>query len=524
MITLKLAPGSQSVIFSAIPYEPRKKTFLIPSTYLRESGVLSDRDVLVLFCRGQFAKQMEFMADEVMNKGSYGWILGSPGIGKSSTAFAFLTSRLDDTGWIFTWMYFDSAQVLCVRFNNNQRKERRFSYREVSVLQDYLDEDSADDKKHFVFLDGYVGFGSNSAKIISVADECEIWLLKNRETRRLCILCSMSSRGKSKLDDDRRKKVMVHRVSSWVSEEYHLAFAQRQIRECFGRYLDAGFGDKCATDDTEQLVESKVYFAGGCARYLFAYKTEDVIKDLRSAIESCQDILPYVTGTVGEKSEVAVNRLICHFEESKDHFVHSLVSKFVASELSLQQGPRMVQRIAETLRAGRNPVLEGLLFEMWFFALIGYGELQLNPQAVGIFSKDRVVDFDPSGIIAAIPSVDRVWYKPLKWNQGGFDAVHVVYSSKAVTFVQITVSENHSLKLEHFASMIRNLSFRPHSVEILFLVPQLIASKFRVSKWTGLGELKTFTNTKKKKWDSHNEKGMVKICTFVQHWDRWEKQ
>jgi hypothetical protein len=119
----------------AIPYVPRKKIFTIPSEYLRESGVLSDGDELVLFFRDQFAKQMEFMTDEVMNKGSYGWILGSPGTRKSSTAFAFLTSQLDNTEWIFTWMYFDPAQVLCVRFNNNQRKNRRFAYRELRVLK-----------------------------------------------------------------------------------------------------------------------------------------------------------------------------------------------------------------------------------------------------------------------------------------------------------------------------------------------------------------------------------------------------
>ena len=94
---------------------------------------------------------------------------------------------------------------------------------------------------------------------------------------------------------------------------------------------------------------------------MFAYKTEPVIYDLQSGMESCVDVLPYVTGTIGDQSVLAVNRLISNFVDRKNEIsvVRSLVSRFVASELSLKQGPA---RIAEALLTGMNPALGGFFY------------------------------------------------------------------------------------------------------------------------------------------------------------------
>ncbi len=194
-----------------------------------------------------------------MNSGSIGWILGSPGTGKSSTAFAFLTSELDSNSWIFTWMHFDSARVECVRFINNQREVKKLR-NNMEELRTYLDLDDDDGKKQFLFLDGYVMSGPSSEKICDFADECEEWLLENRDMKRLCVLCSMSSRGKCKMDQDRRKRISTRNILSWMLHEYQSAFAEAQILECYKENLDAGLQEECAAD-IEQLVLSKFYIA-----------------------------------------------------------------------------------------------------------------------------------------------------------------------------------------------------------------------------------------------------------------------
>ena len=455
------------------------------------------------------------MKEKIMIQSYFGWILGSPGTGKSTTAFAFLTLQLDDTEWIFTWMYFESAKVMCVRFSNNQKKHYVFEYLDLKGVQDYLDGDP-DGKKHFLFLDGYVSTGLVSRDIRHIANKCEIWLLDDREMHRLCILCSMPYRVKHNLDNDRRKKVKEHTVSSWILDEYHHAFAQKQVLDCFGQYLDAGIVGLCPTD-TEQLVLSKFYFAGGCTRYMFSYDTAEVIKEVRSAIRSCHDIVPYVTGTVGDQSVAVINRLICIFVERGDSVVQSLVSRFVASEISLKQGRDIVKRIAETLCAYMNPVVERFLFEMWFFALIAREELHL--QHGRTFTAVGVIDVDPTASVD-VPALDQAWYKPLKWNQGVYDAVHVNYSEGSVTFFQLTISQKISLKLEFFASLIDNLGFRPRSVEILFLVPDEVASNFQISPVTGVGLLSGYVTSKNENWIKGNEKKMAQICTFVETWKK----
>ena len=509
-------PGPRHAAFPAISYVPTNKTFSIPSAYSNESGLFCESDNLVLFCREQFAVQMNFMKEKVMNSCSIGWILGSPGTGKSCAAFSFLTSELDNNSWIFTWMYFDSARVRCVRFNKNQKEVTRLRY-DLESLRKYLNVEGADGKKHFLFLDGYVMSGPRSAKICEFADECEEWLLENRDMHRLCIICSMSYRGKSKLDEDRQKRIETLYVSSWMLNEYRKAFAEEQVLECFGENLDAGIEEEDPAD-IEQLVLSKFYFAGSSARFMFSCKTALVMKDLRSALKSCHDIVPYLDGTIGEQSILAVNRLLSTFVQSEDHVFHSLVSRFVALELSLKQGPEMVKRIAQALRTSDNPALEEFLFEMWFFALIGREDLRLEP--AGTYTNERVLELDPTKNVDR-PSANRVWYKPLKWNQGGYDAIHIDHQERVVTFVQITISMKHSLKLVYFASLIRKLSFTPSIVEILCLVPHQIAStgQFRVSGVTGLGLLKDFVNKDQRGWASNQEQHMVQICSIPKDWN-----
>jgi hypothetical protein len=98
--------------------------------------------------------------------------------------------------------------------------------------------------------------------------------------------------------------------------------------------------------------------------------------------------------------------------------------------------------------------------------------------------------------------------------------VHVNYSEGSVTFFQLTIGQKISLKLEFFASLIDNLGFRPLSVEILFLVPDEVASNFKFSPVTGVGLLSGYVDSKNENWIKGNEKKMAQICTFVETWKK----
>ncbi|KAK5670292.1 hypothetical protein QVD99_002991 [Batrachochytrium dendrobatidis] len=52
----------------------------------------------------------------------------------------------------------------------------------------------------------------------------------------------------------------------------------------------------------------------------------------------------------------------------------------------------------------------------------------------------------------ALPENNGVWFKPNKWNQGGFDAIFLDKGKGLVRFVQVTDGNTHSFKIEYFHS------------------------------------------------------------------------
>ncbi|KAK8949860.1 hypothetical protein KSP40_PGU010602 [Platanthera guangdongensis] len=85
--------------YPALSLNKLSQFFEIPAKYLEFAKLLNCESDLVLYCRQNFLEQFEFIDKEVINKSRIGWILGPPGTGKSSAAFAFITT-LDKEEWV----------------------------------------------------------------------------------------------------------------------------------------------------------------------------------------------------------------------------------------------------------------------------------------------------------------------------------------------------------------------------------------------------------------------------------------
>ena len=70
--------------------------FEIKKEYLEGSGLYEKN--IIIYPRNDFKKQWKFLKDEVIEKSTFGWILGPPGTGKSVCAFSFLLN-LDFNEW-----------------------------------------------------------------------------------------------------------------------------------------------------------------------------------------------------------------------------------------------------------------------------------------------------------------------------------------------------------------------------------------------------------------------------------------
>ena len=461
-----------------------------------------------------------------MVQGCLGWILGAPGCGKSSAAFAFLTSELDNPDWRFTWIHMESSIIFCVSFDRNRSTAFKKDYDEVDSIKTYLRQ-STGGKRHFVFLDGYYSVGSAAAKQQRVSDACENWLDQDRDNHRLCKLCSMTTRGKTNMDEDWRKRVAVCRISSWTLNEYQKAFLQPEVEECYGDNLDSSMLKNSDQQELADKVESKYYFAGGCARYMFSYPTVRVLENIREAISSCADIYPYLSGEIGEQSVPAINRLLCIFvsqEGEEPEMTTLIVSSYAASGIAVKQGPELIRRLAKFLNSAVNPVVQGVLFEMWFFALIRQRDVVLNREGHEVKFETAIIrNVNPLSQIP-VPSFSKIWFKPVKWNQGGYDAVHVDYDECLVSFIQVTKSAKHSLKLEYFSELLSNLTLKKPvtskaRVEIIFLVPKEQVSKFKISPVTGSGLLGSYETKNSEPWIKGKEKSLVDVLTFAKDWD-----
>ncbi|EKX55552.1 hypothetical protein GUITHDRAFT_99327 [Guillardia theta CCMP2712] len=159
---------------------------------------------------------------------------------------------------------------------------------------------------------------------------------------------------------------------------------------------------------------------------MFERGTDEAIHELRDGIQAVPDFASLFDMGMGERANNAVNRL--HGKYRVGDEVHwTLVSRFVSTELAQKLGESFVRQIEELSDATGNPTLKGVLFEMLFFARIGRGAgMQLTMS----------LDAREINKLRGKMKVTRVCLKPLKWNQGGYDAVIVDWSENFVRFVQ----------------------------------------------------------------------------------------
>jgi hypothetical protein len=152
-------------------------------------------------------------------------------------------------------------------------------------------------------------------------------------------------------------------VNSWKIEEYYTAIKHNPFFESVKEVLDA------STLETtpNELIVSKYHFAGGSARYMFDFKTNEVVDKLDQSVRSVQDVLPYIQGTIGDQSNFVVNRLFNIFVENSK-WKQSIVSEYAANQLAMKVGPILVANLVKALKKSSNPAMDGWFLEMWVFA------------------------------------------------------------------------------------------------------------------------------------------------------------
>ncbi|KAJ8331122.1 hypothetical protein O5D80_000693 [Batrachochytrium dendrobatidis] len=253
---------------------------------------------------------------------------------------------------------------------------------------------------------------------------------------------------------------------------------------------------------------------------MFLFATKDVIQQTYGSITFVNDIFPYVKGTIGDQSNNVVDRLFSSSLVENDVFPRktSIVSQFAGVMLAIKKGPDLIRKLAKATRHDGNPSMDGWMLEMWFFASLHYDGVKLfdeNDNEVQTWPASNFKTLDINAF-PALPENNGVWFKPNKWNQGGFDAIFLDKGKGLVRFVQVTDGNTHSFKIEYFHSFLLMLCQSPQSfeitcLEIIFVADQKERSTFKVAEPSVPGMLTDFG------WRLGEELDKVKVV-FIKGW------
>ena len=529
--------GDQREKLSAIEFSGRVKYLRIDKKYLEGSGL--EVGHRTLFVRRDVSDLFAKLLKDVIEDGSFCWIGGPPGVGKSFATYVLLCTCIN-SNLIITWIYFNHVgSPSYVRFNGEIKSTGKVPISTMDFLA-FMEHEEFRDKMHIVIQDGY---NEKDMLCISVRALCSDWFEKDTAHRRDIVISSSGSPPGMHAAQKVRFKFTQISICSWTKSECKEAVQDGAFFEQVKSRLDGHIttihthaqapnpeASLSKFDLTpEDLIESKFHFAGGSSRYMFDMSTEDVIRDIAYYVDRCEDLYPYLSGMLGSSSSIAVNHLLSTYPSVRPHQRrHVPISAYAAALIAEKLGPNLVSQLRKTLESERNSELDGHLFEMWFFAKLKASRTHIMrkwAQSRNIFTRwcdtiwecSTLIDFDPEKDVPPISLTEGTWLRPTKWNQGGFDAVFIEPHKSAVTFAQVIRANEHSFKSHFFKSLLVTIKvvwgIDIKFLDIYFVISKATAQTFQIKQPSEIGLFEDYKVPQdNSRWTRNSELKCAQIC------------
>jgi hypothetical protein len=432
------------------------------------------------YCREATLALWSFM-DDVRKKsgGRYGYLHGLPGTGKSTGVWHWLLSKAVHEHERVVWMHFEEDQFHVVVFH--ERKYTSFEVRSERA-GDFVETLPC----CYLVVDGLTMSQPTGP---SVRGAVVAWV------HGLDRFAVMTTSGKFKLKTEEQmiKGYHVFNMFSWTLQEFQDAFsAQDQALWKAKKSLFDGCDDP---NDVDAAVTWKHQYAGGSARWMFAYSQTKVVDDIAKHIGALGSAMMLLNGDMGATSIGSKTHLLASYEEN----MYTIVSRYATDKLVQRSGTGFVQHMKQVAWSERNPTLRGWAFELGFFVEIEQAAREGREIRVKVRgTSDRmeswpgtiVNSFDPEAFDAT--ELIGSWARPTKWNQGGYDAVLMTAKGDNLTVdikvVQVTSAASHALKLRYVESLIARTveaGLEVINVDIVFVIPR--GAAFLVGPVTGVG-------------------------------------
>lgn len=491
---------------------PGQKVLIVKKGYLRGSGLGREDNVdTVVYIRKPCRKQMRFITEEVIKGRFFGRIFGLPGSGKSITTYIMAGTLVDS--WTTLWVNVGSVgnnpepEFSCIILSNSSK---RFGKLSVQCLVKFLESASAfSNGQQLLVLDGLF----ESPSLFDIHQSSIVWWGADKMNRRLIHVASMARAAKVKLHMHARMGIKDFRLFSWSLKDYFDAVKH----EGFAKSVEVMFDSdpNHPSRSFKSRIRSKYFYAGGCARFMFQMPTSLVQKQIREAIHSVDDLNKQININGGIYSAGLSHQLVGNVNDR----ARGIISCYAEIQIAQILGSDYIRSLAANPLFKGQPSVNGCFLELFFFSRAQTGHIPLwdccDGRKVDWFCERSVSIFDPN-YPSQLSCGKRVWLKPQKWNQPGYDAVflydgrkNIITKEAVIRFVQITRGKSHDLKLGHFAHLVHQLKnhsvFEATHVEIFFIVPSEIAHSFKISGITSPTALVKFG------WPSHPDQIKEKI-------------
>jgi hypothetical protein len=457
-------------------------------------------------------------------------VAGSPGVGKSLGAWAWSCCQAMNLKKSGLWIHVDKARSpSCVFLGPDGCKNLPGVVWSPKELSEHMVSANVD----FLVFDGY-------QSTLQYKDCLSFLFPPEIRQKRFGMVISSLAGGIVPEDfGGLSPTIKFFEHGPWLLEHYFAACENPDFYNSVRNKFDPIDEDDVIGDPSSEMrvamyraqVEEKFYFAGASARWMFANTVDDVQFQVGLYVEQVKDFDQLMKDGHGIRSSESSNHLLMRYKGT-DGPETFFVSRFALKRLLHASGDKSdIRRAYALAKQHSNPEFLGWVVEFDFLEQLADScasrakvfNLYSNLKGDVLWRVSSVQSFDPHSPFDE-PWLPNQFRRPIKWNQGGYDAVGLFKEGRrlVVRFIQVTRGRTHEMNMIFFASLAAKFSANypaeDMGVEIYLILPRFQGSAFVLQttpKIVNNGLLtRYFVGNNARRWAAQNEKLAISVLYF----------